>query len=119
MARQRWSNARRTGRPRKTTLGEDKYITLTSRRSRRLTAPEITAQINRSHDLSLSTSTVQRRLREASLFGRVAIKKPLLRQENKRKRLRWAREHKNWTREQWDTVLCITGFRVAYKSVCS
>jgi len=78
---------------------------LTSRRNRRLTAPEIIAQINRSHDLSLSTSTVQRRLREASLFGQVAIKKPLLRQQNKTKRLRWAREHKNWTREQWDTVL--------------
>jgi len=99
------SNAIRTGRPRKTTPSEDKYIALTSKRNRRLTAPDIAAQTNMWHDLALSTSTVQRRLREASLFGRVAIKKPLLRQQNKRKRLQWARDHKNWSRQQWDTVL--------------
>lgn len=95
----------RSGRPRKTTTAEDKHIVLISKRDRRLTGPEIAAQINESRDLPLSISTVKRRLREAGLFGRVAVKKPLLRRQNKIKRLQWAKEHKNWTHEQWERVL--------------
>ena len=36
------------------------------------------------------TSTVQRRLRESDLHGRIAAKKPLLKDTNKKKRLAWA-----------------------------
>lgn len=96
---------KRSGRPRKTTIAEDKRIVLISKRDRRLTGPEIAAQINLSRDLPVSTSTVKRRLREAGLFGRVAVKKPLLRRQNKIKRLQWAQEHKNWTHEEWERVL--------------
>lgn len=41
-------NRKRTGRPRKTTTAQDNYIALSSRHNRRLTAPEITAQVNKS-----------------------------------------------------------------------
>jgi hypothetical protein len=47
---------------------------------------------------------VKRRLRDAGLFGRVAMKKPYLRLANKKKRLRWAKEHRHWTEE-----LCLEG----------
>ena len=46
-----------------------------------LTAPQIAAQINASQSSSsrhISTSTIQRRLRESGLHGRIAAKKPLL-----------------------------------------
>jgi hypothetical protein len=36
---------------------------------------------------------VKRRLNEVDFFGRVAIKKPLLCKQNKRKRLEWGRKH--------------------------
>jgi hypothetical protein len=39
------------------------------------------------------------RLRDAGLLGRVAKKKPYLRLANKNKRLRWAKEHRHWTKE--------------------
>ena len=44
-------------------------------------------------------------LRDAGLLGRVAKKKPNLRLANKKKRLRWAKEHRHWTEEDWKKVL--------------
>ena len=40
----------------------------------------------------ISTSTVQRRL---------AAKKPLLKDTNKKKRLAWAKKHEQWTLDRW------------------
>ena len=50
-------------------------------------------------------STVRRSLIKSGLKGCVAIKKPLLRKGNKEKRLKFAREHKEWQKNQWDKVL--------------
>jgi hypothetical protein len=69
---------------------EDKFIRL------ELTAPQIAAQINASHSSSnrhISTSTVQRRMCESVLHGRIAAKKPLLKDTNNKKRLAWAKKH--------------------------
>ena len=65
-----------------------------------LTAPQIAAQINASHNLSnrhTSTSTVQRRPRGSCLHGRIAAKKPLVKDTNNKKRLAWAKKHEQWT----------------------
>lgn len=35
----------------------------------------------------------------------MAVKKPVLRPINKKKRLQWAQQHRNWTLEQWKNVL--------------
>ncbi|MBN3271930.1 AFF4 protein, partial [Polyodon spathula] len=71
-----------------------KRRSVTSLRNRRLTAPEIQAQLNATRSTDVSTSTVQRRLHEAGLTGRIAANKPLLRVQNKRKRLAWAKSGK-------------------------
>jgi hypothetical protein len=58
--------------------------------------PQIAAQINASQSSNnrhISTSTVQRRLRESGLHGRIAAKKPLLKDTNKKKRLAWSSVH--------------------------
>lgn len=91
----------RSGRPRATTKHEDRLIVTTSKRSRRKTAPEI----NETRKKPLSLTTVKRRLRHAGLFGRVAVRKPLLRPQNKQKRLEWAKKHKDWTEEDFNRVL--------------
>lgn len=78
---------------------------VTCKRNRRKTAPEIAAEINAGRRKSISVTTVKRRLYKAGLYGRVAMKKPLLRRQNKQKRLNWAREHQHWTLEQWNNVL--------------
>ena len=90
-------NRKRSGRPRCTTEQEDKYIRVCSLRNRRLTGPQLAASLNGTRKTPVSTSTVKRRLQDAGLLGRVAKKKPYLRLANKRKRLRWVKEHRHWT----------------------
>ncbi|KAF2886384.1 hypothetical protein ILUMI_19789, partial [Ignelater luminosus] len=54
-----------------------------SKRNRRLTAPEITADLNSRREDPVTVSTIKRRLRKTDLFGSIAVKKPPLRAENK------------------------------------
>jgi hypothetical protein len=53
----------------------------------------------------ISISTVQRRLCESGLHGRIAAKKPLLKHTNKKKRLAWAKKYEQWTLDRWISVL--------------
>ena len=82
-----------------------------SKRSRRLTAPEITSGFNRSHSKSISLTTTKRNLGQAGLSSRIAVTKPLLRIGNKKKRLQWAIDHQNWTEEDWGKVLWTDEFK--------
>ena len=83
---------------RTTTGKEDLELTLLQRiTSLELTAPQIAAQINASQSWSnrhISTSTVQRRLHDSGLHVRIAAKKPLLKDTNKKKRVACAKKHK-------------------------
>uniref|UniRef100_A0A087XEF9 Transposase Tc1-like domain-containing protein n=1 Tax=Poecilia formosa TaxID=48698 RepID=A0A087XEF9_POEFO len=93
----------RKGIPGVTSAAEDKFIRVTSLRNRRLTAAQIRDQVNATQR-HISATTVKRRL-ESGLHGRIAGRKPLLRKGNKQKRLVWAKEHKEWTLDQWKSVL--------------
>uniref|UniRef100_A0A087X5Y2 Transposase Tc1-like domain-containing protein n=1 Tax=Poecilia formosa TaxID=48698 RepID=A0A087X5Y2_POEFO len=98
----------RKGRPGVTSAAEDKFIRVTSLRNRRLTAAQIRDQVNATQSSSsrhISATTVKRRLCESGLHGRIATRKPLLRTSNKQKRLVWAKQHKEWTLDQWTSVL--------------
>ena len=86
----------RKGRPRVTSAAEDKFI-------KKLLASGIAAQVNASPSASnrhISTSTVQRRLRESGRRGQIAAKKPLPKDTNKR--LAWA---KQWKLDRCKSVL--------------
>jgi transposase len=77
----------RSGRSRATTSSENNFIVVTSKLNRRLTTPEIRAEVNKYRREPVSLNTVKRRLRDAKLFGRVAVRMPLLRPQNKKDRL--------------------------------
>ena len=81
------------------------FIRVTNLRDRRLTPPNNTAQLNQCQEKNVSTFTVRRRLCEAGLYGRIAIKKLLLRKQNNVKRFQWAKTLKDWSIEQWNKVL--------------
>jgi hypothetical protein len=72
-------------------------------RSLELPASEIAA--HRVQVTDTSTSIVQRRLCESGLHGRIAAKKPLLKDTNNKKKLAWAKKHKQWTLDRWKLVL--------------
>jgi DDE superfamily endonuclease/Transposase len=62
-------------------------------------------QMKRKLELDVSSHTIDRRLQEANLFGRVAQHKHTLTAEEKRKRLSFAEGYKHWTKEDWERVL--------------
>ncbi len=96
----------RKGRPRVTSATEDKFIRVTSLRNRKLTAPQIRAHMNASQSSRhISTSAVQRRLYDSGLQGWIAAMTPLLRKNNKNKRIAWVKKHEEWTVHQWNSVL--------------
>lgn len=96
---------KRSGRPKKTSEADDRYIVKLCRRDRFKPPSEIRAEINESLAQTISVETVKRRLRRKGFFGRIAVKKPLLKREHRQKRLAFARKHQNWTLEQWKSVL--------------
>ena len=64
----------RKGRPRVSSAAEDKLIRFTRLRNRKLTAPQIRAQMNAtqsSRSRHISTSTVQRILHKSGLYGKI------------------------------------------------
>ena len=70
------------GKLKATTRAEDIFIRLISLFGRRLTALNITAQLNQSLEKNVSTSIMKRRFCEAGLYGRIAAKKPLSRKQS-------------------------------------
>ena len=88
-------DSKRSGRPKATTESEDKFLRVNSLCDMRLTGQQLQAQLN----------SGRRRLWAASLKGRVAEIKPLLRCQNKKNRLFWATKHCPWTTEDWKKVL--------------
>uniref|UniRef100_A0A672JAI7 Transposase Tc1-like domain-containing protein n=1 Tax=Salarias fasciatus TaxID=181472 RepID=A0A672JAI7_SALFA len=76
---------KRSGRSEATTESEDKFLRVNSLRDRRLTGQQLQAQLNTA--------------------GLTAARKPLLRRQNKTKRLAWAKKHCHWPTEDWEKVL--------------
>jgi transposase len=91
----------RKGRQRCTDEAVDTAICFTARVDV-FTSPR---QIKRKLNLDVSISTIDRRLQEAGLFGRVAAHKRAYTEAERRKRLSFAEGYKDWTVDQWNRVL--------------
>jgi transposase len=98
-----------SGRPRMTTSKEDRLIVRQSERNRKLTATKIARTLEAKDNSGGSPKptrwTVGRRLLDAGLPARRPRKKPLLTKKHKQARLKWAKDHLDWTSEQWNNVL--------------
>lgn len=94
-----------SGRPRKTTIVEDNFLCLNSKRHRFKTASAIRNDLVHMRGTEVSVRTIRRRLVEGGLYARKSAQKPILNTATKKKRLIWAREHVNWTEEMWDRVI--------------
>uniref|UniRef100_A0A672JAE2 Transposase Tc1-like domain-containing protein n=1 Tax=Salarias fasciatus TaxID=181472 RepID=A0A672JAE2_SALFA len=88
---------KRSGRSEATTESEDKFLRVNSLRDRRLTGQQLQAQLN-------------------SAAGLTAARKPLLRRQNKTKRLAWAKKHCHWPTEDWEKMLHQGGAKLYAKN---
>ncbi len=95
---------KRCGRPRKTNRRQDRVIQRLALTDRFTTSRVISNELRLNHGVIIDPRTVRRRLNHFGLFGRVAKKKPLISRRNRLRRLEFARDHLNWTVEQWAQV---------------
>ncbi|CAD6190073.1 unnamed protein product [Caenorhabditis auriculariae] len=99
------TKSQRTGRSRVTDGNDDRNILKTSRTNPRLTAPTIRREVFLNSPSPPSVSTVKRRLNAAGIMRRRPVKKPLISEKNRAARVKWAKEHLNWTRQGWNKIL--------------
>ncbi|GBN94781.1 hypothetical protein AVEN_93359-1, partial [Araneus ventricosus] len=75
------------------------------RRNRGATASQLSRDLYAATGTRVSRVTVSKRLHETGLFARrPAVCVPLT-STNRRIRLVWCREHRDWSMDQWTTVL--------------
>jgi hypothetical protein len=96
-------NKPRTGRPSLLSVGDIRNLVIESKKFPTKTA----AQLRRDCGLQncVSVDTVKRALRKSGLFGRVAMRKPLLTVQHKRRRLLWCQARRAWTVQDWKKIV--------------
>ncbi|KAF4033805.1 DDE superfamily endonuclease [Phytophthora infestans] len=72
----------RSGRPRKTTVRQDRQIVREAKKNRRLSAGKLVSVVEKGHGIALSKQTVRNRIKDEGLNGRAAQKKTFLSKKN-------------------------------------
>ncbi|GBM88938.1 Transposable element Tcb2 transposase [Araneus ventricosus] len=81
------------------------YLSIIARRNRCARASQLSRDLYAATGTRVSRVTVPKRLHETGLFARrPAVCVPLT-STNRRARLEWCREHRDWSMDQWATVL--------------
>ena len=99
------ANAARKGRPRKTSQRTDRYISQLVRKERPSSASNLATKVEKATGSHVCAQSIRNRLHEVGLAGRVARKKPYITARNSRKRLKFAREHRNMPSAFWNSIL--------------
>lgn len=97
------------GRKRKTTPRTDRQIVKMALKDRRRTCRNLSTELA-VEGISLSRRRVNARLLESGLKAYRPRKKPRLTQPMIKARLAWAKDHVNWTSEQWEKVRMILAY---------
>lgn len=94
-----------TGRPRISTVREDRRLYTMARRDRRASASTLRNEWQRTLNHPVSRETVNRRLVQRGYRARRPIKVPRLTIRHKVLRLQWARDHQHLTVQHWQHVI--------------
>ncbi|KAG2457546.1 TCB1 transposase, partial [Polypterus senegalus] len=99
------SNAKRPGCPRKTTAVGDRRIISMVKRNPFTTANQVNNTLQGLVGVSISKSTIKRRLHESKYRGCTARCKPLINLKNRKARLDFAKEHLKKPAQFWKNIL--------------
>src|SRR5438132_10377260 len=98
------TTTQRSGRPTKLSKRDEQQLLREVKKDRSITLETLTEAFNKSLNNSVRSRTVQRTLHNYGFYSRVAKKKPLVTEKNKKIRLEWCKRMKNW-KEEWDRVV--------------
>lgn len=93
-----------SGRGRKClfTKRDENKLSRTVKQNRRKSLQDITSLVNEGNDHSFCTKTIQRKLSSMGFKRRAVKKKMIVRDINKKKRVSWCQERKDWSvEEEW------------------
>lgn len=93
------------GRSRCTTKLMERRIISKIESNPRLSAQQIREDMRVECGLRVSTQTIRNRIHESGFKGRSARKKPFLSKKNIARRFQWAKNHENWTIQDWKRVI--------------
>lgn len=88
-------------KPRKLSERDVRSLVRCTKRDRRAPLAEIAQNL----PVKVSEATVRRALHAESIFSRIAVKKPFLSATHQERRLAFARKLKNWTIDDWSTIM--------------
>jgi len=94
----------RSGRPALLDNRDIRRLTRIRTKDRTATLEEVTEDFATSLQISVCPNTVRNALHSEGYFGRIAKKKPLVSETNRKKRLGWCRLTKNW-KDEWNKVI--------------
>lgn len=95
----------RSGRPRATTVVDDRYLRIAARRNPDSNATMLNNAFRSATGRRVSTQTVRNRLHDAQLYSRRPWRGPALQPRHHAARYRWAQQHAEWTPQNWHHVL--------------
>lgn len=96
----------RSGRPKKTTLREDRMLKRVVQQQRFMSLGTVNRVWNDRIGKVVSQSTARRRIHSGSLYSRVARRKPLIGPNNRRARIRWCTRVTQWnTEDNWSRIV--------------
>ncbi|GJQ74944.1 hypothetical protein Trydic_g9571 [Trypoxylus dichotomus] len=87
------------------TLTDDHLLQLTRKQHCRKAVLQAASEFSCRCQHSISVTAIKHRLMDQNLHDSLVIREPLLRQDNRLKKLQWARQHRDWRMEQKDNVL--------------
>lgn len=94
----------RSGRPKKITERSSRVIARSIRRDPRLPL-KVHKAIFSDTNIDVSLPTFAKAAHDLGLHSRRAVRRPKLSDTHKERRLKWAKEHAHWTKEQWSKVI--------------
>lgn len=101
----RIASIKQTGQPKKLTKCEEAEIIKKVKVNPRLSAPELTAELFADHGKTVSAQKIRRIIKKEGYNGRVARKKPLLSERNRKLRKSFAQEYSKEEETFWDDVI--------------
>lgn len=96
---------KRSGRPSKTNSRYDRRLKILSTMDPFKNATDLAKEMATVSECKISTRSIRRKLNKAGLKGCIVKKKPFVSEKNRKKRLKFAKEHLHWTAEQWSQVV--------------